>query len=78
MINTAINGRVGQQEHKESKIKKALSYLYPGMQKVENHNDVANAYPGMTKAVNKTYYIYPGMDGKRIAPTAYVYPGMNY
>lgn len=78
MLNTAINSRVGHQEHQESKIKKVFSYIYPGMQKVENHDDVANVYPGMTKAVTTTSYIYPGMNGKNVAKTAYVYPGMNY
>lgn len=78
MINTAINGRVGQQEHKENKIKKVLSYIYPGMQKAENHNDTSYVYPGMAKAVTTTSYIYPGMDTKRVVPTAYVYPGMNH
>lgn len=78
MINTAINGRINHQEHQQSRTKKVLSYIYPGMQKVENRSDTSYVYPGMAKAVTTTSYIYPGMNTKRVVPTAYVYPGMNH
>lgn len=78
MQNTAINARINHTAQKESKIKKVLSYIYPGMQKAQSHEECDNIYPGMTKAVNPTYYKYPGMNGTGIAQTAYVYPGMNH